>query len=266
MRKCLLLKTTMLLAVAQFSFAQPETYKRVNSIKFEGSTIFNASNLKAQFRWVRTGALVTSDIIEADIEVNLKAFFKEHGFVQCNVTFQEVPLTAQDINIRVTVSEGRQYRLSSLDFKGSSLFTKQDIAKLFDIHPGDIVNMKKIKEGLEQVKLLHERYGFIAFSYIPVQAFDEQNKTMSLSFTFDQGKQFFISYIGIVGCRDQAEEDRIRTLMALRPNVVFCPAQLQSETIRLTKILGVDVKSYTDINEREGRVGVVFWLKPDTKD
>ncbi len=269
MRTCLLLKATIFFSLGQFSFAQEQTVKRVNSIEITGNKTFDSPTLRAQLRQVRAGAQVTSGTIEWDIEVNLKSFLKEHGFVRCSVRSEEVPLTAQDVDIHITVSEDSQYRLSSLSFKGNSLLTNQETARVFDIRPGDVVNMKKIKQGLDALQQVYRRYGFIKYSYIPEQDFDEQNKTMSLSLTIDQGHQFYISYVAFVGCRDQAEEDWLKTQTeeaSIRPNLLFSPDLLESGISRLRQILGVDVKAYTEIIDRESRVGIVFWINPFAKN
>jgi outer membrane protein assembly factor BamA len=272
----ILLKATVLLALAHSSLVQEETIKRVDSIEISGSKTFDSQTLKAQLRRVKDGTSLTTAIIEWDIEVNLKGFLKEHGFLHCTVTFREIPRTAQDVDIHIAVSEGPQYRLGSLDFKGNRLTIKVlpdgpiravNLANVFDIHPGDIVNIKKIKSGLDQVKRICESFGYLQCSYIPEQDFDEQHGTMSLSVTIDPGTYYFISYVAFVRCRDQAQEEWLKTEIAkgsLRPNLIFIPESLKSETDRLKKTTGLNIKAYTEIVEQEGRVGILFWIYPST--
>jgi outer membrane protein assembly factor BamA len=250
----------LLFVSVQISFAQVESSRRINAIQFTGSTTFDGATLENQLHITRVDKRVTSSIIEWDIETNLKPFLRENGFVQCQVTFEEIPLTAEDMNLHVMISEGSQYRLASLNFTGIKTFKKEAIAAQFDMHPGDVVNFKKIREGLDTVRRMYEAYGFINWSYIPEQTFDEQNKTMTLSFSIDQGYQYFVAYVAFVGCRDQAQEEHLKTQTIAQPGHNYDPVKLDFDTRRLKQMLGVDVKASIEILPEKALVGIVYSL------
>jgi outer membrane protein assembly factor BamA len=130
--------------------------------------------------------------------------------------------------------------------------------------PGDVVNFKKLKEGLDKVRRLYEVFGFINWSYVPEQTFDEQNKTMTLSFSIDEGLQYFIAYVAFVGCRDQAEEERLKTQTFAQPGHPFNLALIDNDTLRLKQTLGVAVKASMEILPEKGLVGIVYWLNTTT--
>jgi len=250
--------------LVQIAFGQAPGYRRVNAIRFTGSTAFDGATLENQLRMVKVGERVTSSIIEWDIESNVKAFFREYGYVKCEIAFEEERLTPEDINLHVMISEGSQYRLASLNIAGVKTFKKHAIAAKFDIHPGEIVNFKNIKEGLDEVKRLYAAYGFINVVYISEQIFDEQNKTMALSFSIEEGFQYFIAYVAFVGCSDQAEEERLKTQTIAQPGHLFNPVLLDADTLRLKTMLGVAVKATTDFLPDKALVGIVYWLEPVT--
>ncbi len=263
MRLWLPIMNAIVFVLVQVSFGQVENPKRVNAIQFTGNTIFDEATLKNQLRTVKVGALhVTSSDIERDIEKNLKPFFKEHGFVQCRVTFEAIPLTAEDMDIRVVISEGSQYRLASLNFTGITLFKKEAITPAFDMQLGEVVNFKKIKEGLDTLQRIYANYGFIKWSCISEQTLDEQNKTISLSFNIDEGLQYFIGYVAFIGCRDQAEEERLKKQALVQPRLLFSPMLLQTDTLRLSQTLGFAVKALTETLPEKGLVGIIYWLNP----
>ena len=70
---------------------------------------------------------------------------------------------------------------------------------MFGLEKGDVVNYKKIKDGLENIKKLYGNLGYINWSYLPEQTFDEQNRTMNLKFRFVEDKQFFVHRIQLCG-------------------------------------------------------------------
>lgn len=252
----------IVILLVQITFGQDHGYRRVNAIRFTGNTAFDAATLENQFRMVKVGERVTSSIIEWDIESNVKAFFREHGYVKCGITFEEEQLTAEDINLHVMISEGSQYRLASLNITGAKTFRKDAIAAKFDIHPGEIVDFKKIKKGLDEIKRVYTAYGFANWVYIPEQIFDEQNKTMALSFGIEEGFQYFIAYVAFVGCSDQAEEESMKTQTIAQPGHLFNPVLLDADILRLRNMLGVAVRATTEIYPDKALVGIVYWLDP----
>ncbi|MBN1570118.1 MAG: hypothetical protein JXA73_19905 [Acidobacteria bacterium] len=254
----------IVILLVQVAFGQAHGYRKVNAIRFAGNTAFDGATLENQFCMVKVGERVTSSIIEWDIETNIKAFFREHGYVKCGITFEEEQLTAEDINLHVMISEGSQYRLASLNITGVKTFRKDAIAAKFDIQPGEIANFKKIKEGLDAVKRLYAAYGFINWMYLVEQIFDEQNKTMALSFSIEEGFQYFIAYVAFVGCSDQAEEENMKTQTIAQPGHLFNPVLLDVDTLRLKNMLGVAVKATTEIYPDKALVGIVYWLDPVT--
>jgi len=88
-----------------------------------------------------------------------------------------------------------------------------------------------------------------------------------LTEVIEAGTYYFISYVAFVGCRDQPQEEWLKTELAkgaIRPNLLFMPELLKRETERLKITTGLNIKAFTDEVEQEGRVGILFWIYPST--
>ncbi len=259
---------TMLLpaAVPALQTIQPPQPSKVRSIVFAGSTSFDQETLLKQLRWTRIGEVYEAEQLEADVELNLKAFLKEHGFMSCEVRWKVDKAPNGDVDIRFVVSEGPQYHMGKLEFKGATAIRREQIRALFDLREGDIINYGKIRSGLNQLKRLYADRGYINWSYIPDTNADAAGKLMDLTFTMAEGRQFRVGLIGIVGCGDQEEENQLRTVIALRQGEIYRESNLEASVTALNKLgqfrsIGEeDVILYPD--DKQGLVAVVFFLKP----
>ena len=260
-----LLTVSLLADVPALEASLPANPPKVRSIWLAGSTSFDEETLLKQLRWTRIGGVYKPGQLEADVEVNLKAFLKEHGFMSCEVRWKADTGPNGNVDVRIDISEGPQYRIGKLECKGVAAFAQEQINALFDLREGDIVNFGRIKSALDQLKHMYADRGYINWSYIPEQRADPARRIMDLLFTIVEGKQFRIGFIGIVGCGDQEEENQLRRVITLRPGEIFRDSDLEASVTALNglgrfKMMGeADFMVYPD--DKQGLVGVVFMLK-----
>jgi outer membrane protein insertion porin family len=231
---------------------------RIGQIQFIGNKIFKDSELKSALKLTKERGMITMfkgtdkyhrEKLEYDIDSNLKAYYKERGYQQVQVgepltrIFEGprgmVPMmrkTREQFYIEIPIDAGDQYRLNKLEVKNcGTLFNCDGIAAGFGMKKGDIVNSKKIKDTLEQVKKLYGAYGYINWSYIPEQSFDPKNKTMDLILTFEPDKQFYVRRIDFEG-NTKTKDKVIRREMALEEGLVFSSALLDNSILRLNQL------------------------------
>jgi outer membrane protein assembly factor BamA len=237
------------------------------AIEFTGNKFFDQETLRRQFRLVRVGDPYVSEKLAADIDLNLIVFLKENGFMQCEVTWEERSFPDGSIGVRIKVAEGLQYHLSKLEIIGVKAFTTEEIAAQFHLRPGDVLNLGEVKRGLERIKRMYSDKGFIDLSYVPEQDFGPATQRAGLTFTFQEGIRYRIAYVGIVGCGDQGEEDRVRATISLRPGDFFQLSALEAAAAAINKLglyreVGEQDYSFAPIDEKPGLLSVVFYLKP----
>jgi outer membrane protein assembly factor BamA len=244
------LATAILLLAPGFTFqtAQVPEEKILRHLELKSSFPDSALLLK-QLRIIHVDGPVSTGMIEADIETNLKSFLKERGYMEAEVTWDEFSITGRFVGVRIHVAPGMQYRLSRLEFREVKAFPMNEIADQFPLRPGDIVNFRMIKEGLGKVKEMYAEQGYINWSYIPEQNIDSSAGSMDLAFTFVEDIPCRIGFVVFTGCGEQAEEDRLRELLQLRPGEVFRASDLKASLIALNK-LGL----YGEIREKDAEL------------
>lgn len=252
------------LAQGQVPSPRPRT---LTAIEFSGNKVFDQETLLRQLRLVHVGEPYDSGKLEPDIQLNLIAFLKENGFMQCEVSWEEISFPDGSVGVRIKVAEGLQYRLSKLEVKGVKAFKTEEIAAQFHLRPGDVLNFGEVKRGLELIKRMYSDKGFIDISYVPEQDFNPANQTAGLTFTFEEGIRYRIAYVGIVGCGDQGEEDRVRATIGLRPGDFFQLSALEAAVATINKLglyqqLGEQDYAIEPIDEKPGLLSLIFYLKP----
>ena len=105
-------------------------------------------------------------------------------------------------DITLPVEEGRLYHLRNMNFTGVKLFRTPEVLMkpLFGMTTGDVFSTDKLRKGIENMRKLYGKFGYIDF--VPEPNFDpaeDDSDQIDLTLTADEGKQFFIRRIDFSG-------------------------------------------------------------------
>jgi outer membrane protein insertion porin family len=105
-------------------------------------------------------------------------------------------------DITLPVEEGKLYHLRNMNFTGVKLFRTPEVLMkpLFGMTTGDIFSTDKLRKGIENMRKLYGKFGYIDF--VPEPDFhpaDDGSDQIDLTLTADEGKQFFIRRIDFSG-------------------------------------------------------------------
>jgi outer membrane translocation and assembly module TamA len=158
--------------------------------------------------------------------------------------------------ITFDINAGPQYRLGRITFKNNHAVTNATaLRNMFPIKDGDIFEREPLVKGLENLRYAYGELGYINFTSIPGTTFDDEKKLGFLEINVDEGKQFYVSSIDIVGADAQVLND-----LALVPGQIYNVRLVESF---LRKHLpGADVNDPNIqerlLNERDGTVALTF--------
>jgi outer membrane protein insertion porin family len=231
---------------------------RIGEIRFTGNRIFSEAQLKDALKLTKEHGVYTmfkgtdkyhKDKLDFDIDSNLKAFYKEHGYMQ--VQFGEpvvrifegprgmIPMirkTPEQFYIEIPIEAGDQYRLGKLEIKNCVIFPDcQVLANSFGMKKGDVVNNKRIKDTLEAIKKLYTAQGYINWTYIPEYNPDTKNKTMDLILSFEPDKRFYVRRIDFEG-NTKTKDKVIRRELLLEEGWIFSSTLLDNSIMRLNQL------------------------------
>jgi outer membrane protein insertion porin family len=248
---------------------------RIGEIQFTGNKVFSEGQLKDALKLTKERGLISlfkgTDKyhyakLEADIEMNLKAFYKEHGHMQVQVgepvtrIFEGprgfIPMfrkTKQQFFVEIPIDAGDQYKVGELKLENCGIFKCEALVNSFQLQKGDIVNFKKVKDALENLKKFYGNYGYINWSYIPETNFDPKTKTMDMIFKLEPNKQFAVRRIYFAG-NTKTRDKVMRREMLLEEGRAFSTQLLDVSVLRLNQ-LGF----FEKIEEKD------YEVKPDDK-
>jgi len=190
----------------------------------------------------------------------VRAGWQNRGYFKVTVSGDTRTLTenAADLHVAlfVHVDEGLRYTLGAITFKHNKAISNVEALRaLFPINDGEIFSREKIAKGLEVLRKAYGQLGYINFTSVPNTSFDDQKKLIFLEIDVDEGKQFYVSSIDIVGADAEVLND-----LALTPG--------QAYDVRLIELFlrkhlpGADVNDPNiqrrQFDERNGTVALTF--------
>lgn len=116
--------------------------------------------------------------------------YQERGYFRAEVADPKFKVVRRNgkleqIDVTISVEEGRQYRLKDISFTGGSVFPVAALRRQFPIKSGDIFDTDRISVGLENLRKLYGASGFINFTPVPDTAVDDDPGLISLKIDID---------------------------------------------------------------------------------
>jgi outer membrane protein assembly factor BamA len=153
---------------------------------------------------------VTGEALE-----RVRAGWQNRGYFKVQVTGEASSLTSspasQRIALFVHVDEGPQYKLSGISFRNNKATSNaKALRNLFPIRDGDVFSREKIAKGLENLRKAYGQFGYINFVSVPDTTFDERKGLISLDIDVDEGKQFYVSSVKVLGLNESAQQEILK--------------------------------------------------------
>ena len=147
----------------------------------------------------------------------IKNGWQDRGYFNAQVTGETRTLSispeSKHIALSVQVEEGLRYNLKGITFKNNKAIGNVDTLRgFFRIEDGDVFSREKIGKGLEDLRKAYGEIGFINFTSVPDTQFDDENGLISLVIDVDEGKQFRIGSVKVIGLDDAAREEVLKNL------------------------------------------------------
>ena len=203
---------------------------KVGKIRFEGVQAFSSSTVRRAMKNLKPIGIPRSLLFEnlfaksfdntklAEDKERIRNYYQERGYFRAEVVGDDVKLRdvggkgfkiplfypnkpGKRADLRLTVQEGRRYKLNDIRFEGVKLFRTPEtlMRPLFNMETGDVFSTKNLREGLDKMRDLYGEFGYIDF--VPEPSFDFVPGTDKLNMTLsvEEGEQFFVRRIDFSG-------------------------------------------------------------------
>jgi outer membrane protein insertion porin family len=248
-------------ALAAISVAgQIATGIHIVEVRFNGDTRLDGVDLKKCAADLKSRTYVGPRWTDSILERVRVQCLQDRGYFKATdkASTQQLP-DRQDTHqfiLTFDINAGPQYRLGHITFRNNhAAANAKALRNLFPIKDGAILEREPILKGLENLRYAYGQLGYINFTPVPGTTFDDEKKLGFLEIDVDEGKQFYVSSIDIVGADAQVLND-----LALLPGQIY---NVRLVELFLRKHLpGADVNDpniqHRSLNERDGTVALTF--------
>jgi outer membrane protein assembly factor BamA len=215
-----------------------------------------ATSLKQGTYWGDSNG-VASEVLEG-----VRRAWQNRGFFEVQVRGGAKLLTSspasERISVAVQVDEGQQFSLRSITFKNNRGISSVDaLRNLFPLKDGDIFSREKIAKGLDNLRFAYRQLGYINSTSVPETRINEDSRTISLDVDIDEGKQFYISSINVIG----HDADVLHDLL-LKPGDIYDQRLVDLFLQRYADFLPTDASpdasTHIRLDERKATVAIAF--------
>ncbi len=211
---------------------------RISSIRIIGNKAFKESELLDQFKlttptwmtWYTKNDQYSREKFSGDLET-LRSFYLNRGYLEFSIDSTQVSITPdkEDVELTLSVTEGRQYKVSDIRFGGNLLGREKEFSSLMLIKTGDVYSGERMSESTKQIS---ERLGELGYAFANINAVPEINREKGLaSFTVlvDPGRRVYVRRINVVG------NSRTRDEVVRREMRQFEDSWYDAERIKLSR-------------------------------
>jgi outer membrane protein insertion porin family len=182
----------------------------VKSIRFVGNNSYRDQRLKDEIKtsetlpfisFLQSADIYDPDRIEADRDL-LRRFYLKHGFADVRVVsaVSVYDPETKGFNVTFTIEEGARYRFSNIEIRSNvAVVDPKSLYNRLRAAPGNVYNAEAVEKSVENLSIEVARRGYPFAVVRPRGERNQENATISVVFTVEEGPRVYIERINIRG-------------------------------------------------------------------
>ncbi len=185
--------------------------------------------------WLTGHGVFHEEAIEQD-RLTILNLLQNEGYADAKVDLQITNSEKEGrIIITLTAERGPVFHYGTVTFCGNTLFTDQEIEKVFKVHPDEVYSPEKIRQTADSIKDLYGRKGHIDTNVQYETELVADKPAYNIHFQIEEGEQYKIGLIRIFGNERTASNVILRESL-LTPGETFNSFKLKATQERLQNI------------------------------
>ena len=189
----------------------------VADVTFRGNLVVPSQVLKPAILGVALGVPFQEGRFRQLLDNSLRPIYEARG--RLTVEFPKIAATpsadVRGLNVEVTVNEGEVFQLGELQLLGPGI-PEAELRRVADFRSGDVANFQAVEEGIERMRRLLRRNGYLAAVLTPKRTLHLAEKRVDLTVEIQPGDQYHFRRLKVEGL-DIQSEPVIRKMWALAP-------------------------------------------------
>jgi outer membrane protein assembly factor BamA len=215
----------------------------IKSVAFSGEQKVTAQQLADAAKGL-IGQNYSALDVESYARAGLLPLYHQRGYLRATFAPVKVALVdpssrgpAFDVALTLSVTEGDQYSLSSINWSGNQAIATTELAKAFGMSAREVANTEKIDVGFRNAVRVYNSHGYINAQVLPNADLDDAQKLAAYSVTVKEGSQYHMGSITFEGV-----SERVANILAknwkLKPGDIY-DSEYTNEF--LSKVLGPEL-------------------------
>lgn len=152
-----------------------------------------------------------SCVLESEVVEQVRDGVQQHGYFLAEVSEPQVTdLENGDgprkVALVVRVDEGELYRLGSVSFSGYTAAEIEQVRATFPMSPGEVFDTAKVRMGLESLRRLYGRLGYLDAAPMPKTEVDRVRRQVALRIAIDEGRQYRLRTVTVLGVDETTKQ------------------------------------------------------------
>ena len=223
----------------------------IKTIRFEGNTVFPDKRLKKametsekwMFSWLTGAGTYKEDAMKNDLNLIADVYFNE-GYINVKVGDPVVRVLDDKSGLEVVIgiTEGEQYKVGALAFKGDMLESAETFFGKMKIKSGDVFSRAVLRNDVITLTDFYADKGYAFANISPLTKVNPEARTIDITFDMEKGEKAHIDRINISG--NTKTRDRI-----IRREVKLAEGDLYSSTaLKKTKQNLMNLGYFEEVN------------------
>ncbi|BCS52436.1 outer membrane protein assembly factor BamA [Geobacter sp. SVR] len=180
----------------------------IRSIRFDGNQAFSDSKLRGVMEtkekwflsWLTGAGTYKEEVLKNDALL-IADHYLNNGYVNIKVGEPVVKMNeAKDaLEVTVGITEGDQYRVGEIDFKGELLEPASELRKKLKVEQGEVFSRAVLRADISTLTDVYGDKGYAFANVNPVTKIEADKKIIDLTFDMEKGQRVHIERIAIAG-------------------------------------------------------------------
>ncbi len=225
---------------------------RISDVRFVGNTNVKARALKGEmetkkwwmFSWLTGSGRFKDDQFDDDLD-KLRDYYREHGYLDVEISQDNVIFaypTPEKLVLTINITEGRQYRLGEVSFKGNKLFTSALLKRVARQKSGVVFVPSKLDKDVERLEDFYGKDGYLDTRVRLIRKPNVNTGNIDIEYGITESEKFNVESVVIEGNAKTKSTVIVRELV-LGPGDVFSTVLMKISKLRLE-----NTRFFEDVN------------------
>ena len=220
---------------------------KIKDIVFEGNKELSSARLRKAMKDTRRKSInifKSSKMIPEKYHEDLEKVVNEYksvGFRDAKIVSDTImQVDPKNLVVKINVEEGKPYYLGDVTFSGNSIYTSEQLQRVFSYKPGDrydAVGINKKISGSDKdddIQTLYMNNGYLFARVFPVEK-NVKNDTIDLEIKIFEGTQATLNKVTILG-NSEAHDHILYRELRTKPGDLFSKTEIRRTLMELASL------------------------------